>query len=340
MIYIFGDLRRLRSFELVRPSISSPQRLRPYGTIHLSFAPLLPNPSRGRFPSNALPSSLGLSTILKCHQPHLYTQTLDDFFDPTSIPIHLPPHPGSPPIPVFELITLTLASFSVSADSFTSFDSDASRTPAASSDQVEIHISEAFQDIDPPHIEDEFVTSSPVPSSRQGESPSNIPTASFIRPFGYNEREEWDGESFFYTTGGFLGGYGGGDEESRISYLMHPTRFGQDRQRCRNKGADPAPSRIQERDRCFFSRSGPIRNVRFRRIARFLSGCSLRRCPCVPEETELSHARCFSPASAQRRKHPDGTRSTGWLVEVPKVFIRRIQMKCGAAKEMSEQECG
>ena len=51
------------------------------------------------------------------------------------------------------------------------------------------------------------------------------PTATFIRPFEYNEWEEWDGQSGMCTTEGSLDGYGRGDEESRISHYVHPTRF-------------------------------------------------------------------------------------------------------------------
>ena len=65
-----------------------------------------------------------------------------------------------------------------------------------------------------------------------------------IRLFEYNKREEWDGQSGMYTTEGSLGGYGGGNEESRVSRHVHPTQFSQAGSRgigTRTPGEGPSP---------------------------------------------------------------------------------------------------
>jgi len=66
--------------------------------------------------------------------------------------------------------------------------------------------------------------SQPAWRSRAVRSPA-WEVVCIIRRFKYNE---WDGESVMCTAEGSLGGYGGGDEESRISNFVHPVRFGQD----------------------------------------------------------------------------------------------------------------
>ena len=396
MIYIFGDLRQLRSFELVRPSISSPQRLRPLRNNPPLVRPPPPEPEPWSIPIKRPPI-----IPRPVHDPEMSSTSPIPTNPRRLLRPDLDPYPSSPSFRFPSNTGLRAdnanprATLSVSADSFTSFDSDASRTSTASSDQVEIHISEAFQDIDPPYIEDEFVTASPVPSSWQAESPSNtpspwiphlmaynigspipaspasqklfsstdnslratnartsttlekeeelekwIPTASFIRPFEYNEWEEWDGESFVCTTEGSLGGYGGGDEESRISYLMHPTRFGQDRQRgvgtkvptqlragsrrgtiASSKGPDQLGTFDFDALPAFQAVVPPAVAPAFQRKPRYRT-CDASPPPPLNDETTLAEL-----------GRQGGILRT-WFVEVPKVFIRRIQVKCGAAKEV------
>ena len=363
MIYVFGDLRQLRLFELARPSISSPQRLRPLRNNPVLARPPPPQPEPGSIP---------------IRRPPIIPKPVYE------------PDMSSPTDDANPRVTLS----SVFADSFTTCDSDASRT-STSSEQVEIHVSEAFQDIEPPYIGDDLIASSPVPSSWHGESPSAtpsawiphlmaynidssltvsppprklslpvdnvfrvsnprtsttldkdeesekwIPTATFIRPFEYNEWEEWDGESIPCTTEGSLGGYGGGDEESRISHLMHPARSGQDGPRAvgprmstqfrggsrreavaSSKGSDQYGmfdfDALPVLQGVTSSTAGPIpqRKPRYR-------SCDASPAPPLNDETSLTEA---SRQGGQLRM---------WLVDVPRAFIRRTQGKCGAAKQV------
>ena len=376
MIYIFGDLRQLRSFELSRPSISSPQRLRP---LRNDTVPVRPPPPE------LVPWSIPIT------RPPIIPRPVYDPDSSSTPPIPLSPSPRSLRVDgANPRVTLS----SLSADSFTSCDSDSSHASTTSSDQVEIHISEAFHDIEPPYIGDDLNSSSPVPSSWQGESPSNtswipqsmgynidpaplaspaprklslpvdnifrtsnartsttfdreeekekwIPTAAFIRPFEYNEWEEWDGESIFCTTEGSLGGYGGGDEESRISHLIHPARFGHDGPRgigtrvstrlgvgsrrgtvVSSKGPDQLGTFDFDALPAFQTlTSGPAVTPTPQRKPRYRA-CDASPPPPLTDETSLTEA--------SRR----GGILRTWFVEVPKMFIRRTQGKCGAAKQV------
>jgi len=381
MIYMFGDLRQLRSFELSRPPISSPQRLRP---LRNNTVPVRPPPSE------FVPWSVPIT------RPPIIPRPAYDPDSSSTPPV--PPSPSSRSLPNTGLrvdsanprITLS----SLCTDSFTSCDSNTSRTSTTSSDQVEIHISEAFQDIEPPYIGDDLTSSSPVPSSWQGESPSNtpwipqlmaqnvdpvlpaspvprklslpvdsifrtsnartsttfdreeekekwIPTATFIRPFEYNEWEECDGESVFCTTEGSLGGYGGGDEESRINHLIHPARFDQDGPRDIGTRA-PTRLGVGSRRGTVASSKGPdqLGTFDFDALPAFQSTTSepaaaptlqrkprYRACDASPPPP-LTDETSLTEASRQ------GGILRTWFVEVPKVFIRRTQGKCGAAKQV------
>jgi hypothetical protein len=57
---------------------------------------------------------------------------------------------------------------------------------------------------------------------REEGNEKRIPTAGFIRLFECNDREGQDAESGMCTTEKFLGGYDGGDEESRVSHCVDP----------------------------------------------------------------------------------------------------------------------
>ena len=370
MIYVFGDLRQLRLYELSRPPISPPQRLRP---IRNNAAPVRP-------PPEPEPWSIPIK------RPPIIPKPVRDPEKSPPSNIRLRADGANPPVDLS----------CVCAASFTTCDSDASRTSTTSSDEVEIHISEAFQDVDPPYIGDDLVTSSPVPSSWQGESPSDTPsawiphlmtynidsslpaspaprkfslpvdnvfrtnitrtptildkeeesekwvtTATFIRPFEYDEWEEWDGQSLPCTTEGSLGGYGGGDEESRVSHLMHPTQSGKDGPRRTGTGVSTqlrgsskrgaiGPSKVSEQLETFdfdalpplqavappaVTPTPPTRKPRFRT-------CDASPPPPLNDETSLTEA------SRQ------GGALRMWLVEVPKMFIRRTQGKCRAAKQV------
>jgi hypothetical protein len=105
------------------------------------------------------------------------------------------------------------------------------------------------------------------------------PVADFIRPFGYNEWEGWDGESGVCTTKEFLDGCGGGDEmvgSAVVSTLHGSARF------------------------------QAIGGFRFRRITRFSRGGLPSRHPCRPRETDI--VRAVLP-SLNGETH-DGSRTT------------------------------
>ena len=59
------------------------------------------------------------------------------------------------------------------------------------------------------------------------EKGKGIPIAGFIRISECNEWDGWDGENSGCTTENSLGGCGGGDKESWISYYVHLARFSQ-----------------------------------------------------------------------------------------------------------------
>ena len=388
MIYIFGDLRQLRSFELARPSISSPQRLRP---LRNSPAPVRPPPPEPE------PWSIPI------RRPPIIPRPVHDLdkSSTTNTIRFLSPNPESVPSSLSLLNTglradnanprVTLSS--VCTDSFISCESDVSHT-TTSSDEVEIHISEAFQDIEPPYIGDDLVASSPVPSSWRGESPSStptpwvphlmgytidsvlppspasqkfpsptdnlfltsvsrtsttldreeekekwLPTATFIRPFEYTEWEERDSESGFCTTEGSLGGYGGGDEESRISHLIHPTRSSQDRPR--SIGTEvPAQLRVGVRRGTTASSKGPeqLGSFDFDALPAFrVAGSGPAVTPFLQRKPRYRTCDASPPPPLVDETSLTGVSRQGgtlrtWFVEIPKAFIRRTQGKCGAAK--------
>jgi hypothetical protein len=366
MIYVFGDLRQLRSFELARPAISSPQRLRPLRndpppfrlpppepepwSIPIRRPPIIPRPSHDpdRFP---LPSA----NPARFTAPYSHTSS--------SLP--------SSPLRNDPRVTLS----SLFAESCTSCDSDASRTSTTSSEQVEIHISEAFQDIEPPHIE-EYVSGSPIPSSWQGESPPHTPTpwmsrrlgnsidsvllpssvsqkfsspadnvlhsntldreegrwfstANFIPPFEY-EWDAWDCASPDLTAEGSLGGYGGGDEESRISHFVRSRRFPQDGPRARV----PTQLRVGPRRATAPSSKDPdqLEAFDFDGLPAFqLTTPTLQRKPRYRTRDASSPPPIVDEASLTDATRRGGVFRT-WFVQVPKVFIRRTQGKCAARK--------
>ena len=396
MIYVFGDLRQLRSFELVRPSISPPQRLRP---LRANTAPVRSPPPEPE------PWSIPI------RRPPIIPKPVYDPERPPTSPtspistnaIRFLPSNTAPAQPSLSSNSLSGPGFradnvnppvtqsSARVGSFVSCSSDASQTSTTSSDEIEIHISEAFQDIDPPYIGDDLMSSSPVPSSWQAESPSHtptawiphlmaynldssvpvspvprrsslptdnilhasnpqtsvtldtedekekwVPTATFIRPFEYNEWEEWDGESGMYTVEGSLGGYGGGDEESRISHHVHPTRFGQ-------AGGIGARISAQLRE----SRRGTIASTKgsdqlgtfdFDALPALQAVASVTVTPSVQRKPRYRTCDASPPpppsdeASLTERSWQGGP--LRWLVDIPKGLIRRTQGGCEAAKEV------
>ncbi|KAF9645755.1 hypothetical protein BDM02DRAFT_417328 [Thelephora ganbajun] len=395
MIYVFGDLRQLRSFELARPPISPPQRLRP---LRINTAPVRsppPEPEPWSIPIRRPPIiPKPVHDPEKSFTPPVSPNAIR-FLPPNHEPVQSPLsyRSSNTRLQVDDTNPRVTVS-SVRADSPTSYDSDASRTSTTSS-EVEIHISEAFQDIEPPYLRDDLMTSSPVPSSWQAESPSNtppawiphlmaynadsvlpsspasqrfpspadnvfrasnartsttldreeerekwMPTASFIQPFEYNEWEEWDGESVICVTEGSLGGYGGGDEESRISHFVHPTSFGQNGSRgigarvptqlrggsrrgtiTSTKGSEQFGTFDFNALPAFQAAASPSVAPAFQRKPRYRA-CDVSPLPPLQEETGLMEA----------GRQGDALRS--WFVEVPKLVIRRTQGKCAAAKQV------
>ena len=162
-----------------------------------------------------------------------------------------------------------------------------------------------------------------------------MPTASFIRPFEYNEWEEWDGQSGMYTTEGSLGGYGGGDEESRISHYVHPppfepraigTRIPVQVQASRRgtvtsiKGPDQFGTFDFDALPALQGAAPPAITPAVRTKPRYRA-CDASPPPPLNDETSLTEA----------GQH--GALRT-WLVDIPKAVIRRTQGGCGAAKEV------
>ena len=378
MIYVFGDLRQLRSFELVRPPISSPRRLRPLqnNPPPVDLEPCLTPITRPPI----IPKSIYRPD--KVSSPPHSTNPIR-FLAP--IPEPVSPQPSSR---LSSNTGLRIDTTNPRASgSFTSCHSDASCTSTTSSDQIEIHISEAFYDVEPPHLSGDFATSSPVPSSWQAESPSNspspwtpsrrsfnvnsalpslppdnvfrnshprtsttleseeekwIPTARFIKPFEYDEWEEWDGESMMYTTEGSLGGYGGGDEESRISHFVRPSGLRQD-------GSVTIGTRVPAQFRTG-SRRGTVTSSKnseglgtfdFDALPAFQTTPSPTVVPALQRRPRYRACDASPPPPLH-----DETRLTGagrqegllktWFVEAPKSFVRKTQGKCGAAKQVTE----
>ena len=174
----------------------------------------------------------------------------------------------------------------------------------------------------------------------EGEKEKWISTASFIRPFEYNEWEEWDGESIMCTTEGSLGGYGGGDEESRISHFVHPVRFAQDGSRgvgarvstqlrggsrrgtiASTKGSEQFGTFDFDALPAFRAVASPAVAPAFQRRPRYRT-CDASPPPPLHDETGLTEA------------GREGGAWRTWLVEIPKTFVRRTQGKCGAAKQV------
>lgn len=385
MIYIFGDLRQLRSFELVRPPISLPQRLRPLRgnttsirhlprepepwLVPITCPPILPKPVHD--PEKSSPSPRFLSPILE--------PVSSNFSSNTGLQA--------------DTINPRVTSSSVCSGSFASCDSGDSRTSTSSSEEVEIHISEAFYDIEPPYFHDDLMASSPVPSSWQGESPSNtsrtwtpprgsyntdsallsspgsrkfpspadnlfrptdtrtsttsdraqekwIPTAGFIRPFEHNEWEEWDGQSVMYTADGSLGGYGAGDEESRISHFVRPTGLRQDEPRTVGMKV-PIQFRTRARRGTIVSSrvSQELGTFDFDALPAFRAPPSPAVAPALQRRPRYRtcDASPPPPPHGEANLTETGTQQgvfRTWLVDLPMLFIRRTQGKCGAAKQV------
>ena len=394
MIYVFGDLRQLRSFELVRPSISPPQRLRP---IRANPAPVRPPSPEPEPEPWSIPIRRPPIIPRPVHDPEKSSTSPSSangirFLPPNLAPIQSSVSSQSPSNPGFRVndanhrVTLS----SGCTDSFTSCSSSVSRTSTTSSDEVEIHISEAFQDIEPPYIGDDLISASPVPSSWQAESLSNTPTpwvphlvgynadsippaspasqtfpstvdnvvwtsnartsttldideekekwaptATFIRPFEYNEWEEWDGQSGMYTTEGSLGGYGGGDEVSRISHYVHPPRF------------EPRPIGTRVPVQVQGSRRGTVTSTKgsdqfgtfdFDALPAFRGVAPPAVTPAVQRKPRYRACDASPPPPLNDETSLTESGQHGalrtWLVDLPKAVIRRTQGGCGAAKEV------
>ena len=387
MIYIFGDLRQLRSFELIRPSISPPQRLRPLR----NNTP----PGRPPLPEWSVPITRPPIVHKPIHDPQMTPHSplsanaihfLPPIHEPVS-PSLLSPLSNNTGLQV-DNANRRVTMSSLCADSCISCDSDASRTSTTSSGEVEIHISEVFYDIEPPYLTDDVMTSSPVPSSWNGESPSVapsawlphltsrvagsmlsvsyrsqdnhsqadvrasnartsstsdggewMPTAGFIRPFEY-ELEGWDSDSMLCTTEGSVGGYVGGDEESRIGGFARPTRLRRDGQRgvgtrgsiqfqagsrrgsVTSGGSDQLGIFDFDALPAFQTSTTPATLPTFQRRPKYRARDASPPLPPLPHEASLTEAGLRE--GLLRR----------WLVETPKSFIRRAQGRCAAAKQV------
>ena len=165
---------------------------------------------------------------------------------------------------------------------------------------------------------------------RDEEKEKWIPTASFIRPFEYNEWEEWDGESGMCTTEGSLGGYGGGDEESRISHYVHSPRFGQVEPRT-------AGTRVTIQG----SRRGTVTSTKgsdqlgtfdFDALPAFQGVASPTAVPAAQKKPRYRARDASPPPINDETNLTDADRQGGtlrtWLVAV----VRRTQGRCAAAK--------
>ena len=363
MIYIFGDLRQLRSFELVRPPISHPQRLRPLRNNTTSVRDRPPEPAPLLVPITRPPIP-----PKPVHDPEK-SSTSPPFLSPILEPVS-PSFSSSTGLQT-DTTNPRVTLSTISSGSFTSGDPDASRASTPSSDDVGIHISEAFYDIEPTYLHDDFTSSSPVPSSWCGESPANtprqwtpnrtsyntdsalpitsdseqekwVPTAGFIKPFEYNEWQEWDGESLVFTAEGSFGGYSAGDEESRISHFVRPTSLRQDgtrtvgtrvhaQFRVGSRRGTTASSKISrelgifdfDALPAFQPTPSPIVAPALQRRSRY------RTCDASPPPPPLPHHETTLTGVGGR----EGMFRT-WLVDLPRLCIRRTQGKCGAAKQV------
>jgi hypothetical protein len=145
------------------------------GLIQLPFPRPLLNPSRGQFPSDDLRSSPNPSMFPERSSTSPTSPNAVRFLPPNQEPVRSSLSSRSLSNPGFRVdnANLRVTMSSICDDSCSS---DASRTSTTSS-EVEIHISEALQDIEPSYIGEDFVTSSPVPPSWKGEPPSDSPTA-------------------------------------------------------------------------------------------------------------------------------------------------------------------
>ena len=161
-------------------------------------------------------------------------------------------------------------------------------------------------------------------------------TANFIPQFEY-ECDPWEVESLTYTADGSLGGYGGGDEESRISHFVHSRRFPQDGPRALGTRV---PTQLRVGPKIAPSK-GPdqLETFDFDGLPAFQPTASLPTIPAPGLQRKPRYRTCdasLPPPIVDGASLTDATRRGGvfrtWFVEVPKVFIRRTQGKCAAAK--------
>ena len=133
-----------------------------------------------------------------------------------------------------------------------------------------------------------------------------------------------------YTTEGSLGGYGGGDEESRISHYVHPPRFeprvpvqvqGSGRGTVTStKGSDQLGTFDFNALPAFRGVVPPTVTPAAQRKPRYRA-CDASTPPPLNDETSLT------------KSGQHGALRT-WLVDIPKAVIRVTQGGCGAAEEV------
>lgn len=171
-----GDLRQLRSSLWVRSTshIPSPTPSPPANRCN-SYLPsypstraipiptrqplIIPEPTRDPEKSSTSSASMNVIRLLPPDTTPVHSSLSSRLISPSFLVHGVNPR-----------VTVT----STYAGSFiASCDTSQSHTSTTSSDQIKIHISGAFKDIEPPCIGEGLMTSSPVPSSWPRESPSN-----------------------------------------------------------------------------------------------------------------------------------------------------------------------
>jgi hypothetical protein len=359
MIYIFGDLRQLRSFELARPSISHPQPLRndmswyrmPKSRKQYT-TPAQTSPT-GTIPITRPPINIPKAVYTAPSTPDLITPTSPSDSQNLLTPL-TPTKPSCRDLRVsanpitFETPRLTFPSSTTVASS-SSNELCHNDTGSSSNISHAIHISEAYYD-EQPAYHGEGPISSPVPSSWNSPSPDPIrsPAAWSIHPAAANEcaisrmigasespsrhSEGWT------TTASFIHpydpswdedrqlGYDGSDEESRVGSRSYARRrtpsFGHSR---------PGSASLSKRASSLVlgSQRQPMGSFDFDALP------ALR---IRPEDRKIGGKPRYRKCDASPPLSPDDNQPSAdgkkRLFPGPKYLVRKIQGRCLAVRDI------
>lgn len=348
MIYVFGDLRQLRSFELSRPPISPPKPLRNdtswyYSQPRQHFTTPVPVSPSGGVALTIPPINIPKSIYTLPQAPRTVIPTCPQLSPSKSAPTS----PVSPTVAKYrERIpsnnSLVADTPCLTYPSSTSLGTSSQRTASSSDGAHAIHISEAYYDEQPGYPGEPV--SSPVPSSWNSPSPEPIRAPAFWEAVAHPVPDPRVSTSFDRVRGGPAPSLDSDIWTSTASFI-HPYEYSRWDEDFRYDAGDEeshAGVRIHENGRRAISstrqRSMSIGRVSSLMLARERQPVDAFDFDALPA-VRVHHAgrpryrKCDAPLPplTTEKENTKGV-GTKTLLLAPKELVRRFQGGCGAVK--------